>query len=327
MRSNAFARGGPISALVALVALVSLAGCGPIMRSAGIRLLYREAPAPARVLRDVPYRPASLDAKHRLDLYMPAGSGWPVLVFVHGGGWDRGDKNLVVAGADVYGNIGRFYSRRGIATAVVNYRLQPAATWRQQVDDVAHAVAWVRTHVGRYGGDDRALFLAGHSAGAQLATFAGVDSATLARAGLATDDLCGVIAVSGAAYDLIDEQTYALGADIDYLEQRFRLGEEDVGWRRAASATTHITPAAPPFLLLHGSLEWRSLAHQNRLLDAALRRAGVASRLEVFRQLHQSMVLVLARDGQPAARSVLSFIGESTCKAGSRPAEGRPAAR
>ncbi len=298
-----------------LLCLALLAGCGPTLRSAGIRLLYREAPAPRRVLRDVPYRSGSVHPKHRLDLFLPASSGWPALVFVHGGGWDKGDKDLVVAGADVYGNIGRFYADHGIGTAVINYRLQPEATWRQQVEDVAHAVAWMRTHARRYGGDPRALFLAGHSAGAQLAVFTALEPAARAAAGLTPGALCGVIPVSGAAYDLTDERTYELGASRDYLEQRFRLGESDREWMSRASATTHVSPAAPPFLLLYGALEWRSLAHQNRLLDQALRQAGVASELHVYRQLHQSMVLALAREGQAPARAVLDFIHGTSCGA------------
>ena len=82
------------TALGLAVVAVLVAGCGSTVRSTGIRLLYRQAPAPDRVLRDVPYRPQSAHPKHRLDLFLPAGEGWPSLVFVHGGGWDKGDKGL-----------------------------------------------------------------------------------------------------------------------------------------------------------------------------------------------------------------------------------------
>ena len=64
----------------------------------------------------------------------------------------------------------------------------------------------------------------------------------------------------------------------------------------------------------HGTLEWKALGYQNRLLDQALREAGVASKLLTFRQFHQGMVLALARD-QPPARAVLSFIHGSDCAA------------
>src|SRR5439155_18980367 len=89
--------------------------------------------------RDICYREGSADEKHRLDLFLPHGTNWPILIFIHGGGLTSGDKALRVSGADVYGNIGRFYASQGIGVAVINYRLQPKVTWREQAEDVAHA--------------------------------------------------------------------------------------------------------------------------------------------------------------------------------------------
>src|SRR5439155_21038348 len=57
--------------------------------------------------RDICYREGSADEKHRLDLFLPHGTNWPILIFIHGGGLTSGDKALRVSGADVYGNIGR----------------------------------------------------------------------------------------------------------------------------------------------------------------------------------------------------------------------------
>src|SRR5256885_11412708 len=111
-------------------------------------LLYGPVPlAEGQVQRDICYREGSEDSKHRVDLFLPPGSGWPILVFIHGGGLSSGDKALKVSGADVYGNIGRFYAAQGIGVAVINYRLQPNVNWREQVEDVAHAIAWVHSHL------------------------------------------------------------------------------------------------------------------------------------------------------------------------------------
>ena len=296
-----------------LVAALFLAGCAPIVKWAGIRLLYDEAPAPQRVLRDLPYRQSDPHPRLRLDLYPAAGDGWPVLVFVPGGGWTGGSKDLVVSGADVYGNIGRFYAHHGIGTAIVGYRLQPEVTWRQQVEDIADALAWVRANVGRFGGDPRALFLSGHSAGAQLATYTALAPWPLDPLTPARDALCGVIAVSGAGYDLADEETYRMGARRSYYEERFRAGDPGDGWLREASAVPWVTPDDPPFLLLYGSREWRSLGHQNRLLERALGAAGVDSRLRVANQTHASMVLALTSEKKLPARSVLEFVKDSRC--------------
>ncbi len=299
--------------LAPLLLAALLGGCASAREWVGIRLLYDRAPEPARVLSDVVYRPGSEHPKHRLDLFLPGGQGWPALIFVHGGGWTAGDKRLVVAGADVYGNIGRFYAGHGIGTAVVNYRLQPEVPWREQVDDVAHAVAWVRAHVAGHGGDPDAVFLSGHSAGAWLAAYAALNPAPLAELALDPGILCGVIPVSGLAFDLTDDETYRLGAERPYYEERFRDDDPGDGWQRRASALTYLAPGAPPFLLIYGSKEWPALAHQNRLLEEALRDAGVPSRLVVAKQSHESMVLALSREETLPAGAVLEFIRGSGC--------------
>src|SRR5438552_1583080 len=137
------------------------------VRRAGLAVLYKSVAWDEELVRrDMPYRDGSEDRKHRLDLFLPKGRGWPILIFIHGGGLSCGDKGLRVGDADVYGNIGRFYASQGIGVAVINYRLQPQVTWREQVEDVAHATAWVYSHLGEYGGNTSRLFIGGHSAGA-----------------------------------------------------------------------------------------------------------------------------------------------------------------
>ncbi len=167
-----------------------------------MRTLYEKTAALAEhQLIDLAYREdeGSDPVKHRLDLFLPEGEGWPVLVFVHGGGWTAGDKSLRAGGADVYSNIGRFYAAQGFGTAVINYRLQPAVTWREQVDDVARAVAWVHANIAEHGGDPDAIFLIGHSAGAQLSTFVALDRRPLEKLGVSPDVLCGVVPVAAPA--------------------------------------------------------------------------------------------------------------------------------
>src|SRR5688572_28395026 len=75
------------------------------LRRAVVSALYKPAFLPEeQILRDIPYRDGSLDPKHRLDLFLPQGENWPMMVFIHGGGLNSGDKALRVCGKDVYGN-------------------------------------------------------------------------------------------------------------------------------------------------------------------------------------------------------------------------------
>jgi acetyl esterase/lipase len=299
-----------------------LPGCG-LVQTIAIPFLYKKTELPeSQVVRNLSYWDgAARDAKkHRLDLFLPSGTGWPVLVFVHGGEWTAGDKSLRVGGADVYGNIGRFFAARGVGTAIINYRLLPHVTWREQVQDVARAVAWVHSHISQYGGDPARLFLAGHSAGAQLVTRVALDPAPLENLTRSPAIVCGVVAVSGAGLDLTDAKTYELGADPAYYERRFRdTTLPDHQWQREASPVSFVDPSDPPFLILYAGGESKALQHQSELLKEILMRAGVESEVVIVSgESHPRMVLTLSHPEKTATPAMLRFISTGTCAEGRR---------
>ncbi len=302
-----------VPCLLLLATATTVGGCAVVYR-AGMEVFYHKEPLPAsRTVADVAYweHPDADAEKHRLDLYLPVGEGWPTVVFVHGGGWRTGDKNLRFGGADIYANIGRYLARRGIGAAVINYRLLPHVTVPEQFADVARAVAWVHRHVGDRGGDPARLFLMGHSAGAHLISRVAFDPALLDAYGLTPEAVCGVVAVSGAAYDLIDEETYADGS-LSYFEKRFGSLAD---WRRAVSTLPFVTPDAPPFLILYGGKETHGLQRQSQLLDAALGRAGVLSEVVVAPgQTHARILLALSRDDKTAGPEVVEFVRSTACE-------------
>ena len=289
-------------ALAVALGSCALSGCSLATR-AGIGLFYEKADLPgSQIARDVCYVAAApCDTRHTLDLYQPVGKQWPVIVFVHGGNWDSGDKNYRVGGADVYANIGRFYATRGMGVAVINYRLQPNVGWPAQVADVRAAVAWVRDNIARYGGLPDRIFLMGHSAGTHLVSLAAL---TTANAGVR-----GVIAVSGAALDLTDEQTYQLGADRDYYRARFQGDDRSEEWRRRASPALFANAKAPPFLVLYATGETKALQRQSQVLHGALTKAGASSQLvPVTGESHTRVVLALSHPGKAAAPAVVEFV-------------------
>ncbi|MEM6457194.1 MAG: alpha/beta hydrolase [Acidobacteriota bacterium] len=263
--------------LVLAAAAIALTTLGCQLLRAPLRPSVPALPE-MRQIDDVAYRD-DVDAdpkKHRLDLYLPArakgDAPTPVLVFVHGGGWRTGDKDLKQLGVTPYIDIGRFYAQHGFVVVVPNYRLPPA-TWRDQVDDVADAVAWTYRNITAHDGDPARIFVGGHSAGAQLATRVALDRALLHERDADPDAICGVLAISGGGYDLADEQTYDLGARRSYYTEIFPEAE----WTEA-SPVTYLDASAPPFLVLSARGEWPSLHHQNRLLADALADAGADAR-------------------------------------------------
>lgn len=298
--------------ILALTASVLFTGCA-IVEYAGIALLYKKAPlADAQVKYDLPYIDHSVLAEQQLNLFLPKGTNWPVFVFVHGGNWDAGDKGLRVGGADVYGNIGRFYAARGIGVAVINYRLQPTVNWREQVKDVAAATAWIHAHIAEYGGSPHRIFLGGHSAGAQLACHVALDPAPLAGQGLSPLIISGVISVSGAGLDMADQKTYDLGAKRAYYATRFGDNGPCEIWQREASPITYITSNAPSFLILYAEGESKALQRQSQRLSEVLKGGLVPCRLVVVPgQSHERMVLTMSRPDRTSAEAILDFIYET----------------
>lgn len=140
--------------------------------------------------RDLAYGP---DVSQKLDIYLPKtpGRDRPVLVFIHGGGWNFGDKTYESA-------LLAPYWRRGMVVVTINYRLTPRARFPDQLTDCQLALAWVRDHIAGYGGDPDDITLVGHSAGAHLAALVALEPG-----GLPPTCLRSCVALSGV-YDLTD---------------------------------------------------------------------------------------------------------------------------
>ena len=134
----------------------------------GIRLRYKDS---AHIIPDLPYVSGSLNPKQRLDVYVPKhpSAPFPMVVFVHGGFWIKGDKNYHQWLLGVYANIGLVFAHFGIGTAVISYRLGPEVGIADQLSDVSAAKHYVREHAHDWGANNR-LFMMGHSAGAHIVT-------------------------------------------------------------------------------------------------------------------------------------------------------------
>lgn len=294
--------------VLALLAALFEAGCGVVYRT-GIKLYYKPVAIPAGgVITDVPYVPGSADPHQQLNFFKPAATGYPVVIFVHGGNWDSGSKDYRFGGQDIYNNIGRYFAAHGIGCAVISYRLLPTVHWRAQADDVAKAVAWVHAHVAERGGDPNRIFLMGHSAGAQLAMRTGLDRATLEGVGVPAGAIRGIIGVAGAGYDLADAQTYSLGADPEWYAKRFWPGS-NASWQADASPIQFAARTSPPVLLVRAGGESKPLIRQSDLMRDALTRAGARADLVVAPGLsHTRIVPTLSREDRPAGAAVLAFV-------------------
>jgi acetyl esterase/lipase len=143
---------------------------GPRRRRADrLRTLLTPLPVRPRVVERIPniaYGPAG--RRNRLDVYRhrSAPSGAPTLVYFHGGGYVSGDKHR-----EARALLHRL-AAAGWVCVSANYRLRPAAGFREHLADAHQALAWAREHGPELGADPRTVVVAGSSAGAQLAAVA-----------------------------------------------------------------------------------------------------------------------------------------------------------
>src|SRR5947209_3009231 len=129
------------------------------------------------VKRNIPYATPGHE-RQVLDVYSPHhAKNLPVVFWIHGGGWQTGDKSSVQIKPQAFMD-------KGFVLVSTNYRLLPNVDMATIVRDVAKSVRWTHDHIGEYGGDPKRLFIMGHSAGAQLAALVCTDDRYLQAEGL-----------------------------------------------------------------------------------------------------------------------------------------------
>lgn len=170
-----------------------------------------------------------------LDIYVPDPEtvGAPVMVYVHGGGYGRGDKAW---SKDINPKPEYFTNKLGYIFVSTNYRLLPGGRYPTNTQDVANALAWVHDNIADLGGDPDQIYMMAHSAGAGLAAQVGTNEVFLKNANKEMNLLKGVILIDGSDYDFSGMNE----------ERRMRLGFE-------SSPIDNISPDKniPPYLFLH----------------------------------------------------------------------------
>lgn len=235
------------------------------------------AAAPAltpTVLRDVVFAEPVGFRPLSLDLWRPATTGVPVVVFLHGGGWRVGSRRTMTPTMPGDGPFARI-AAAGLAVASIDYRLSGEACFPAQVDDVAAALAWLRENGDEHGLDASRIVLWGESAGATLAALVAL-SRDDARAGVR-----GVVDWYGPS-DLAVLAEDQGGLDDPDLREAGWLGHAvgaDLDRAHAASPVFQVVSGAPPFHIAHGTVDGAVPASQSVALAQALLGAGAEAEL------------------------------------------------
>ena len=203
------------------------------------------------VKRDIPYT-KNAHKLQTLDVYSPSNAkGLPVVFWIHGGGWQGGDKSEMYDKPKVFNG-------KGFILVSTNYRLLPNVDMATLTRDVAKSIRWVHDHIAEHGGDPKRLLIMGHSAGAQLAALLCTDERYLKEEGLSFAIIKGCAPVDGDTYDIpamieVAETRLRLhGLPLPKMGHRIKFGN-DPEKHKAFSAVTHVAKnkGIPPFLILY----------------------------------------------------------------------------
>ncbi|MDT7609847.1 MAG: hypothetical protein QOG96_4350 [Pseudonocardiales bacterium] len=235
-------------------------------RPAGV-LSGRTARRRYRRVADISYSEhgpfGTLDVWHRSDL--PLDGRAPVLLQVHGGAWQMGDK--VGQAEPLLG----YLAERGWVCVTVNYRLAPASRWPAMVVDVKRAIAWTREHIAGHGGDPDFIAITGGSAGGHLAALAALSpNDPDYQPGFAEVDTALAAAVPLYGVHDFTRDRQGLFALLEGKIIGTSYAEDERTWRQASPAL-RVGADAPPFFVVHGSTDAIVGVEQSRRLVDALR--------------------------------------------------------
>jgi acetyl esterase/lipase len=240
-------------------------------------------PAPPGVMaqRDIDYVGKGLEAQ-RLDLYLPqdAKGPLPLVVWIHGGGWQGGAKNPCPA---------VFLSTRGFAVASVEYRLAAQGPFPIMIEDCRAAVRWLRANASKYNVDPDRIGVWGGSAGGHLVALLGT-----AAEQTDWDDVGGNPGISARVQAVCDYfgpadiRAFASAPHSESAETAMTklLGGppgEMAELAKKASPVTYVSKDDPPFFIVHGDADATVPLQQSQILFDKLKDAGVDATMLVVK--------------------------------------------
>jgi acetyl esterase/lipase len=229
--------------------------------------------------------------RHKLDLYLPKGKkDFPVMMFVHGGTWRSGKK-------DLYGALGNVFAKNGVGVVIINYRLSPAVQHPVHVQDVARAFAWTVNNIAKHGGRPDQVFISGHSAGGHLVALLATAENYLAAEKLGLDKIKGVIALSGV---------YTIGAG--RLNQAFG---DDPKVHQEASPLQHVKAGLPPFLIAYADSDFTGLDRLALSMAKALKEKNdTVTIMKIENRDHYTIIRSMVQETDPVTQAALQFIAK-----------------
>ena len=277
--------------------------------------LLSAAPAQAQDgKRNIPYADPAHE-RQVLDVYAPRDAkNLPVVFWIHGGGWQAGDKTAVQIKPQVFVD-------KGFVFVATNYRLLPNVEIDVIFRDIAKSIRWVHDHIAEHGGDPKRLLVMGHSAGAQLAALICTDDRYLKAEGLSLSIVKGCVPVDGDTYDVpaiietAETRRRVHGQPQAKFGHREKFGN-DPEKHRAFSAVTHVAKDKhiPPFLILYVADHPDNSAQAQRL-GAVLKDAEIPVTVFGAKETNHTKINEnLGQPDDPSTKALIDFVADALKK-------------
>ena len=265
------------------------------------------------VTRDIKY--GSAHERQVLDVYSPAGAkNLPVVFWIHGGGWQTGDKSLVALKPKAFNDAGFVF-------VSISHRLLPTVDMEAINRDVAAALGWVHKNIASRGGDPARLLVMGHSSGGELAALMCTDDRYLKAEGVPLTAIKGCVPVDADTFDIpaiievAETRARAHQLPLPTNGHRQKFGNDPVK-HRDFSAVTHVAKdkGIPPFLILHIGGNPDTTAQARRFANV-LEASGIPVKVVSAREAtHASINDNLGAPADPVTKELFAFVAASLAR-------------
>jgi len=265
--------------------------------------IFYDLSAEVLIRKDLAYLD-SKNVRNLLDVYYPENTneGKDVLVFIHGGSWNSGNKEM-------YWFLGKNMARKNVVSVIINYSLSPEFQFEKMASDCAMAIKWVRDSISRFGGRSDRIFVMGHSAGGHLAALINNDPRYFDGIGI-TNPIHGIILNDSFGLDMYE---YLTLAEPDERTEEFlnAFTKDQENWK-TASPMYYLKNVYNPFFIIVGDRTYTAIKLQSkRLLDELLKANKSCEMKTIKGKKHKAMIIQMVFKNNRMYDYILEFMAKS----------------
>lgn len=252
--------------------------------------------------KDIPYMTASDSLPEKtLNVFQPKkAKDAPVLLFIHGGSWNSGNK-------EIYNFLGTRFAKKGVVTVIMDYPLSPEYQVQSMALASAQAVNWMHESIKDYGGSKDRLFVSGHSAGGHLASLITVNNQYFDQLGV-SNPIQGAVLIDAAGLDMkwfLEQMNYEQGTSYN-----IPFTDSPEVWEET-SPIYHLDAEDPPLLILLGGRTLPGITlTTERFMEAYKEFEPAPNYIFQPRKKHKGMIVQFIYSPNKVYREILKFMGE-----------------